>query len=45
MRVTAAFNRLLKLDGIHVTEVTFGTDTVTVDVRLRRRKLRCPRCE
>ena len=45
MRATTAFNRLLKLDGVHVTEVTFGSDTVTVDVRLRRRKLRCPLCE
>jgi transposase len=44
MRVTTAFNRLLKLDGVNVTHVEIGTDTVTVEVRLRRRKLVCPVC-
>ena len=44
MRVTTAFNRLLKLDGANVTDVEIGADTVTVEVRLRRRKLACPVC-
>ncbi len=44
MRVTTAFNRLLRLDGINVTDVTFGGDTVVVTVRLRRTKLVCPLC-
>ena len=45
MRVTTAFNRLLQLDGVNVTAVVIGADTVTVDVRLRRRKLTCPVCD
>lgn len=45
MRVTTAFNRLLKLDGVNVAEVEIGPDTVTVEVRLRRRKLVCPECD
>ena len=45
MRVTTAFNRLLKLDGANVTSVEIGADTVTVEVRLRRRKLACPECD
>ena len=45
MRVTTAFNRLLKLDGANVTDVQIGPDTVTVEVRLRRRKLACPECD
>jgi transposase len=45
VRVTTAFNRLLALDGITVTEVSFaGATSVTVDVALRRRRLACPRC-
>jgi transposase len=44
VRVTTAFNRLLKLDGANVTAVQIGADTVTVQVRLRRRKLHCPVC-
>lgn len=44
MRVTAAFNRLLGLPGITVADVAFGDDTVTVDVRLRARRLACPDC-
>lgn len=44
MRATTIFNRLLKLDGVTVTAVEIGEDTVTVQVRLRRRKLRCPDC-
>lgn len=37
MRVTTAFNRLLRLDGVNVTDVTFGVATITVVVVLRRR--------
>jgi len=44
VRVTTAFNRLLKLDGVTVTAVDIGDDTVTVEVRLRRRRLVCPVC-
>ena len=44
MRVTTAFNRLLSLPGVSVTEVTFETDRLVVDVALRRRRLRCPQC-
>jgi transposase len=44
VRVTTAFNRLLKLDGANVTAVQIGADTVVVEVRLRRRKLLCPVC-
>jgi transposase len=44
VRVTTAFNRLLKLDGVNVTAVVIGADTVTVEVRLRRRRLACPVC-
>lgn len=45
MRVTTAFNRLLQLDGANVTDVVIGPDTVTVEVRLRRRRLACPQCD
>lgn len=44
MRVTTAFSRLLRLPGVHVREVAFGTDTVVVTVALRRRRLVCPVC-
>lgn len=44
MRVTTAFNRLLRLDGVSVANVEFGTATVVVTVALRRRKLTCPLC-
>jgi len=44
VRVTSAFNRLLALSGVSVTEVSFGQDTVTVDVALRRRRWQCPEC-
>ncbi len=45
MRVTTAFNRLLGLPGVSVADVSFATDSVTVDVALRRRRLRCPECD
>jgi transposase len=44
VRVTTAFNRLLRLDGVHVRHVDIDTDRVTVTVALRRRKLVCPHC-
>jgi transposase len=44
VRVTTAFNMLLQLAGVNVTAVCFEPDRVVVDVRLRRRRLVCPRC-
>ena len=44
MRVTAAFSRLLRLDGVWVRHVAFGSTSVVVTVALRRRNLRCPHC-
>ncbi len=44
MRVNAGFSRLLRLDGIWVRGVRFGSDRVVVSVALRRRRLRCPLC-
>ena len=44
MRVTTAFNMLLALPGVNVTDVAFEHDRVMVDVRLRRRRLVCPHC-
>ncbi|MFP5310237.1 MAG: transposase [Actinomycetes bacterium] len=44
MRVTTAFNRLLRLEGVNVAAVDIGHDTVTVEVALRRRRLACPEC-
>jgi len=44
MRVTTAFKRLLRLDGVNVTKVTFGLNVITVVVALRRRRLICPHC-
>lgn len=45
MRVTSAFSRLVRLPGVWVKTVRFGPDRVVVEVALRRRRLRCPRCE
>lgn len=45
MRVTTAFNRLLDLPGVNVTDVGIGADAVVVTVRLRRRRLECPHCD
>ena len=45
MRVTTAFNTLLSLPDVNVTDITFTTDRVIVDVRLRRRRLACPHCD
>ncbi len=44
MRVTTAFNRLLRLDGVNVTSVIFGVNVITVTVALRRRRMECPHC-
>lgn len=44
MRVTTAFNRLLSLPGVSVTEVCFEDEQLVVDVALRRRRLQCPEC-
>ena len=42
MRATTAFNTLLGLQGVTVTEVRCKDDEITVAVRLRRKKLVCP---
>ena len=44
MRVTAAFSRLLRLEGVWVKGVRFEPDRVIVRVALRRRRLVCPEC-
>jgi len=45
MRVTTAFKRLLRLDGVNVTAVEFLPTMIVVSVALRRRRLLCPHCE
>jgi transposase len=44
MRVSTAFNRLLRLPGASVIGVSFGAEGVIVTVRLRRRRRVCSRC-
>ena len=44
MRATAAFSRLLRLDGIWVRAVRFEPRRVVVTVALRRHHLVCPAC-
>lgn len=44
MRVTSAFNRLLRLPGASVIDVAFGAEGVIVTVRLRRRRRVCALC-
>ena len=44
MRVSAAFSRLLRLDGIWVRAVRFEARRIVVVVALRRRHLVCPDC-
>jgi transposase len=44
VRVTTAFNRLLRLPGASVIDVSFGGEGVIVAVRLRRRRRVCSRC-
>jgi len=45
VRATTLFNRLLGLPGTSVSGISFAPGVVTVTVTLRRRRLRCPRCE
>jgi transposase len=44
VRVTTAFNRLLRLPGASVIDVCFGSEGVVVSVRLRRWRRVCGRC-
>jgi transposase len=44
MRVTTALNRLLRLPGASVIDVSFSAQGVIVTVRLRRRRRICSRC-
>jgi transposase len=44
VRVTTAFNRLLRLPGASVIDVSFGAEGVIVTVKLRRRRRVCSRC-
>jgi transposase len=45
VRVTAAFSRLLRLNGVWIRSVRFETDRVIVDLAVRRKRLVCPFCE
>ncbi|MCA1701424.1 MAG: ISL3 family transposase, partial [Actinobacteria bacterium] len=44
MRVTTAFNRLTRLPGARVTDVSFTAEGVIVEVALRRRRAACSGC-
>ncbi len=44
MRITTAFNRLLRLPGASVIDVSFTVEGVIVTVRLRRSRRVCSRC-
>jgi len=44
MRVTTGFNRMLRLPGASVIDVSFGAEGVIVTVRLRRRRRVCSGC-
>jgi len=44
VRITTAFNRLLRLPGASVIDVSFSPDGVIVTVRLRRRRKVCSAC-
>jgi transposase len=44
VRVTTLLNKLLELSGITVTGVSIRERKMLVDVRLRARKMTCPRC-
>jgi transposase len=44
VRVTTAFNRLLRLPGASVIDVSFTGEGVIVTVKLRRRRRVCSRC-
>ena len=43
-RATTAFKRLLRLEGVNVTDVTFLPALIVVTVALRRRRLVCGHC-
>lgn len=45
MRVSSAFSRLVRVPGVWVRDVRFEADRVVLEVALRQRRLRCPRCE
>jgi transposase len=45
VRVTTAFSRLLRLEGVWIRNVWFEPDRMLVEVALRRRRLVCPMCE
>ncbi len=45
MRATTLLNTTLDLPGVWADDVTDDGDTITVRVRLRRRKLACPECD
>lgn len=42
MRVSTAFNRMLALPGVTVTDVAFTVAGIVVSVRLKKRRLHCP---
>jgi len=44
VRVTTAFKRLLRLEGVNVTDVEFAATIVRVTIVLRRRRLVCGHC-
>jgi transposase len=44
VRVTTAFKRLLRLEGVNVIDVVFGSASIVVTVVLRRRRLVCGYC-
>jgi transposase len=44
VRVTTAFNRLLRLPGASVTDVCFSPQGVLVELRLTRRRAACSGC-
>jgi transposase len=44
VRATTAFNRMLRLPGASVIDVSFGAEGVIVTVRLRRRRRVCSGC-
>jgi transposase len=44
VRVTTAFNRLLRLPGASVTDVSFSPQGVLVELRLTRRRAACSGC-
>jgi hypothetical protein len=44
VRVSTAFNRLLRLSGGGVADVSFTAEGLVVTVRLRRRRRVCASC-